>query len=131
MTPASSGRPQRVLIIEDYEDTARMLTALVKSRGYEVRAEYTGPDGLRAAEDYHPEVILSDIGLPGIDGYTIARELRKRPEFTETLMVAVTGYNQESDRRQAVEAGFDYHLPKPLDVSQLFEILLTKQPSDG
>ena len=84
MTPGSVGRPQRVLIIEDYEDTARMLAVLMQSQGYEIRTEYTGTDGLQAAEDYHPEVILSDIGLPGIDGYTIARELRKRPEFAQT-----------------------------------------------
>ena len=127
MMADSPTRPQRVLIIEDYEDTARMLTAIVKSRGYEVRAEHSGPAGLKAAEDYHPEVILSDIGLPGIDGYTIARELRRRPEFAGTLMVAVTGYNQESDRQQAIEAGFDYHLPKPLNVSQLFSVMLSKQ----
>ena len=127
MTDGPATRRQRVLIIEDYEDTARMLTAIVKSRGYEVRAESNGPAGLRAAEDYRPEVILSDIGLPGIDGYTIARELRKRPEFSKTLMVAVTGYNQEADRKQARDAGFDYHLPKPLNISKLFDVLLTKQ----
>ena len=115
--------PRRVLIIEDYEDTALLLTALMKNEGYDVRMELAGNSGLNAAQEFLPEIILCDIGLPDIDGYTIARRLREQPAFREVLMVAVTAYAQDSDRLLAKDAGFDHHLAKPVNFRHLLGIL--------
>lgn len=119
-------RPLRVLIIEDHPDSADSLRLLLELRGHEVRVAYTGPGGVKAAIEWTPDVVLADIGLPGLDGYGIARELRRNPATARTRLIAVTGYGSEQDRQRALESGFEVHLTKPAD-PELIQQLLDRQ----
>ena len=123
--PAAIAAPSdlRVLIIEDNPNGREMLKALLELEGYEVE---TAPDGLRGLEMLEfqrPDVALVDIGLPGLDGYEIARRIRRNHGHDGTFLIALTGYGQAEDVRLALEAGFDVHLVKPLDPQQLARIL--------
>jgi CheY-like chemotaxis protein len=106
---------KRVLVVDDNVDAAESIAMILRLSGYDVRCVYDGPSVLKAAKSYRPDVVVLDIGLPGLSGYDVARELREQPEFRRTPLVAVTGYGQEEDRRRSQEAGFDYHLTKPVD----------------
>ena len=116
--PDSAGseriRPRRILIVEDNADSARGLEALLSLDGHTVRVERDGASAIAAADAFRPEVILLDIGLPGMDGYAVARALRTNPRLAGTKLVAVTGYGQQEDRERSRQAGFDDHLVKPL-----------------
>jgi CheY-like chemotaxis protein len=125
----SGGRRARVLIIEDNRDAADSLQILLEVLGHEVRVAYTGPDGLAQAGAWLPEVVLSDIGLPGMDGYAIARALRAEPATARLRLIAITGYGTEADRRLAAEAGFDHHLTKPVEAAVL--LALIQEPAPG
>jgi CheY-like chemotaxis protein len=115
----------RVLVIEDNLGAAKTLgRMLTRFWQHEVRLAYDGTSGLAEARQFLPDLILCDIGLPGISGYEVVRQLRRQPEFDRTLIAALTGYGQAEDRRQALEAGFDEHLVKPASV-QTIEKLFT------
>jgi PAS domain S-box-containing protein len=114
-----SGKSLRILIVEDNPDAAESLRMLLELFGYEVTLAYTGPEGVRAALQARPHVVVCDIGLPGMDGYAVAHVLRQHPETAKTRLIAVTGYGQEEDIRRAREAGFDDHLVKPVDPDHL------------
>jgi PAS domain S-box-containing protein len=117
-------RPLRVLVVEDNRDTADSLRMLLELAGYSVEVAYTGRDGLEIARRFHPEVALCDIGLPGgIDGYDLARALREAQETAGSHLIAISGYGQEEDQRQAREAGFDRHLTKPVEPAALMRLL--------
>jgi len=119
-----SSSPQlRVLVIEDHQDAAEMLKALLTQLGHDVEIANTGPEGIRKARENHPHVVLCDLGLPGMDGYEVAAALRMIPGGARQSLVAVTGYGQEQDRRRGREAGFQYHLVKPIQVNDLLEVL--------
>jgi CheY-like chemotaxis protein len=108
-------RRLRVLVVEDNKDAAESLQMLLETYGYQVEVAHTGPEGVRAAESHRPDVIICDIGLPGMDGYRVAEALRGNPLTAAVRLIALTGYGQEEDRRRAKEAGFDEHLTKPAD----------------
>ena len=120
-----AGRPQcrRVLVVDDNRDSANSLALLLKVTGHEVQTAHTGPAALEGARGFQPEVVLLDIGLPGMNGYEVARELRKEPGLQGVVLVAMTGYGQEENRRRSCEAGFQAHLVKPLDPAVLKELL--------
>jgi two-component system CheB/CheR fusion protein len=111
-------------VIEDNQDAAEMLRVLLETEGYEVAIALSGPEGVRVARDYHPEVVLCDLGLPGMDGHEVAAELRRAPGGGRQRLIAVTGYGQEEDRRRSRDAGFQYHLVKPIDPGELRQVLL-------
>jgi PAS domain S-box-containing protein len=113
----------RILVVEDNRDAAESLRLLLEAYGYEVQVAYTGTDGVSTAQSYRPDVILCDIGLPGLDGYGVAAALRQNPSTASTRLIALTGYGQEEDRRKAREAGFDEHLTKPADPVTLESVL--------
>jgi two-component system, sensor histidine kinase len=113
----------KVLLIEDNEDAAATLEDLLGLWGHEVEVAASGEDGLRQAERFAPEAVLIDIGLPGLDGYEVARRLRQSAASSAARLVAVSGYGQEEDRRRSREAGFDDHLTKPVDLETLRSIL--------
>jgi signal transduction histidine kinase/CheY-like chemotaxis protein len=113
----------RVLVVDDNRDAAFSLALLLRLDGYEIRSVYDGPTALEVAQAFQPQVVLLDIGLPGMDGYEVARHLRQLPGLTKVLLVAVTGYNQEEDRRRSQEVGFDHYLVKPVD-PQMLSVLL-------
>jgi CheY-like chemotaxis protein len=102
----------RVLVVEDNRDAADSLRILLELLGYDVAVAYTGPEGLAAAKRDQPDVVVCDIGLPGMDGFALASALRKNGRMARARLIAVTGYGEEEDKRRAVEAGFDDHLVK-------------------
>jgi len=121
--PRKTGESLRILVVEDNRDTADSLCLLLELYGYEVTVAYSGPDGVRAAEQYRPDVVLCDIGLPGLDGYGVARKLRDNPATAKARLIAVTAYGQDEDRRRSHEAGFEQHLVKPVDPNALLRVL--------
>ncbi|WP_437284141.1 ATP-binding protein [Sorangium sp. So ce406] len=131
---ASAGRARRILIIEDNHDAADSLRMLLERRGHAVSVAHSGADGVAAARDAPPDVILCDIGLPGdMNGYGVARALRGESATRATLMVALTGYGQDDDRRLAHAAGFDAHLTKPVTQAMLERLLadIASLPGDA
>jgi len=120
---AAVPKAMRVLIVDDHEDAAQALARLLKHRGCEVRCAHTGPDGVAAAREFLPETLLLDLGLPGFDGYEVARILRAEAPFAEAIFIAITGYAQDADHARCLAAGFDDHFAKPLDVPKLVEAI--------
>jgi PAS domain S-box-containing protein len=114
---------RRLLVVDDNADVADSLALLLRMAGHETRTAYDGPAALEAARDYRPEVVLLDIGMPGLDGYEVARRLRREPGLETVVLVALTGYGQEEDRRRCREARIDHHLVKPTDLDTLHALL--------
>jgi CheY-like chemotaxis protein len=112
-----------VLVVDDNTDAADSLALLLRLSGYEVHIVHDGPACLEAVQAYRPHAILLDIGLPGMDGYAVARRLREQPGSRDVLLVAVSGYGQEDDLARSRQAGFDYHLVKPVEFSALERLL--------
>ncbi len=115
--------PRRVLVVEDSPDARQSLRLLLELAGHHVETCEDGPSGLAKLGAFQPDVALIDLGLPGMDGYAVARELRRRPDTRAIRLVAVTGYGQADDRRRALAAGFDQHVTKPVDATMLDELL--------
>jgi PAS domain S-box-containing protein len=113
----------RVLIVDDNIDAAESLALLLDMVGHETRTAPDGPTALGTAFTFLPDVVLLDIGLPGMSGYDVARQLRQAPGLSGVLLVAMTGWGQEDDQRRSREAGFDYHLVKPVDANALQQLL--------
>jgi two-component system CheB/CheR fusion protein len=116
----------RVLVVEDNVDTARTLSLLLQTLGCITQEVHEGPPVIDAAKSFRPDVILLDIGLPGLDGYQIARLIRQTPELSNIRLIALTGYGQQQDRERSRDAGFDNHLVKPVHFESLIESLTTK-----
>jgi len=114
---------RRVLVVDDNEDAAETLALVLRFSGHDVRWVHDGPAALEVAEEFLPEAMLLDIGLPGMDGYEVARQVRQLPGLENILLVALTGYGGEEDRRRALEADFDAHLIKPVDADDLPRVL--------
>ena len=119
-----------VLIVEDNVDAAESLSMLLEFLGHEVRVEATGAGALETLRSKDFQAVLIDIGLPDMDGYEVARQIRMLPGSRTKLLVALTGYGQEEDKRRALSAGFDQHLVKPVDVEHL-QNLLTGSAGSG
>jgi CheY-like chemotaxis protein len=113
----------RVLVVDDNVDTVTTLALLVTESGHDVRTAYDGPAVLETALDYRPDVVLLDIGLPGLNGLDVAKQLREQPALQKAVLVAMTGYASASDLQRSFEAGFDHHLVKPVDFGKLLQIL--------
>jgi CheY-like chemotaxis protein len=119
-----SGRPLRVLLVDDNVDGAESLAVLLRMDRHEVRVTHDGPSALEAAAAFVPQAVFLDVGLPdGMDGYEVARRLRSLPGMGRTLLVALTGYGREEDRRRSREAGIHEHVVKPADPAALRELL--------
>jgi signal transduction histidine kinase len=123
--PAAVGTngARRILVVEDNPDAAASMRDFLELSGHEVALAGTGTDGVAAARRFHPEVVLCDLGLPGMDGFAVAKALRRDPETATVKLIAITGYGREEDRRRSKEAGFDLHLTKPVDPAQLRQLL--------
>jgi PAS domain S-box-containing protein len=113
----------RVLIVEDNPDSADVLDLMLRMAGHEIRCVRDGPNALKIADSFLPSVVVLDIGLPGMSGYEVARQIRKRSWADRVLLIAVTGWGQAEDQRRAMEAGFDMHLTKPVDPEALMRLL--------
>ncbi len=116
-------RGLRVLAVDDNEDTARGMAKLLRLSGHTVQVAYTGPDAIVSAREHSPEVIILDIGLPGMDGYEVAAQLRREECCREAVIIAVSGYGEEQARRRSGEAGFDHHLLKPVKFETLLAVM--------
>jgi len=125
--PAASGRPRlerlSILVIEDNADTRDVLKLMLEVDGATVETAEGGEAGLHAVERMRPDVVLCDIGLPDIDGFEVARRIRARADLAATRLIALTGYGQAEDMRQALKAGFEAHLTKPVNLEQLMALL--------
>jgi CheY-like chemotaxis protein len=120
---ASTGGGTRILVVDDNRDAADTLAMVLELAGHEVRTAYDGTDALRLAEVFLPRVMLLDIGMPLMDGYQAARQIRDRTWGKSMVLVALTGWGQEQDRRRTREAGFDHHLVKPVDPQAISELI--------
>jgi signal transduction histidine kinase/integral membrane sensor domain MASE1/ActR/RegA family two-component response regulator len=121
--PSDSMGRRRILVVEDNRDMAESMRCLLECLEQEVRLAFTGPEGVAAATAWRPDVVLCDLGLPGMSGYEVARALRDHPRTAGIQLIAVTGYGQESDRHQSRTAGFAAHLTKPVNLETLLEVL--------
>jgi PAS domain S-box-containing protein len=122
-----TGRSVRVLVVDDNVDTADSLAMLMGQLGHDVRTAHDGQTALQAILDDRPDVVFLDIGLPALNGYEVAQRVRQQPVLQNVVLVAMTGYGQESDRQRSRDAGFDHHLVKPADVEKLLPLLAIGQ----
>lgn len=126
---AAADGHHRVLVVDDNVDAAESVAMLLQLNGHDVRTAHDGSSALGIAATWQPEVVLLDIGLEGLDGYEVARRMRNSPELGSLVLVAVTGYGQDEDRRRSKEAGFDHHLVKPVDPNTLNSLLARLLPN--
>ncbi|RZI86128.1 MAG: response regulator [Rubrivivax sp.] len=127
VTEAVNATGFRVLVVDDNRDAAESIAMFLSISGHEVKAVGDGHQALSCAPVFDPEVVLLDIGLPGLDGYEVARRLRQLPQTRDAFLIALTGYGQKSDRDQAKDAGFDEHLVKPADPGALADMIAKRQ----
>jgi two-component system CheB/CheR fusion protein len=126
----STVRSLRLLVVEDNVDAGDSLSLLLRLYGHEVQLARSGPSALEIAGGFRPDVVLLDIGLPGIDGYEVAKRLRERPDFKDVILCALTGFTpSESDRQRQQETGFNHYFIKPVDLKRLFELFATAAPT--
>jgi len=125
----------RVLIVDDNSDAAETLASALRLQGMAVEVAHDGPQALKAAPDFRPNVALLDIGLPVMDGYELARRLRwaasRDPLAPQLTLIALTGYGEQSDRERSREAGFVHHLVKPVDLEALMALIAGGESLDG
>ena len=116
---------RRVLIVDDNRDAAELLALVLQSIGHVTAVANSGPEAIEQARSWNPQIVFLDIGMPGMNGYEVARALRELPQTAKVMLVALTGWGQEEDKRMSREAGFDHHLVKPVDLEKI-ESLLSK-----
>ena len=116
---APRGASRRVLVVDDNEDSADMVRLFLEDLGHEIRVACDGPTALEAAAAFAPEMVLLDIGLPGLSGYEVAERMRRIPSCQEIPIIAMTGYARDTDRAEAERAGFTAHLAKPISIDRL------------
>jgi CheY-like chemotaxis protein len=122
---------RRILVVDDNHDSAESLAMVLRLVGNDVRTAYDARQALVLAENYRPGLILLDIGLPGMDGYELAKQIRSEPWSSHMKLVALTGYAREEDRRRAEAAGFDHHLAKPVDFDALYKLVAQRDGDAG
>jgi CheY-like chemotaxis protein len=114
---------RRVLLVDDNRDSVETLSMLLQMKGHDARIAEDGEAALAAIEEYQPHIVLLDLSLPGMDGFQVAQELRQRPRTGKLVLVALTGWSGREVKARAVEAGFDFHLLKPVEWPQLERVL--------
>ncbi|MCE9525409.1 MAG: PAS domain S-box protein [Planctomycetales bacterium] len=128
--PAESRRPgkspqgHRLLVVDDNRDSAMTLALLLRLKGHEVQVAHDGMSAIELARSYGPKLVFLDLGMPGMDGYEVARRMRQQPGLENVVLAAVTGWGQQEDRRRTADAGFDHHLVKPLEPMELDRLLM-------
>jgi CheY-like chemotaxis protein len=116
------------MVVDDNQDVAESCKTLLELSGHRVRTAYTGHDAFELAQNLRPDVILMDIGLPDVNGYDLARQIRATPWGVKADLIAITGWGQEADRDRAFRAGFDHHLTKPISTESLETLLQSLHP---
>lgn len=125
--PAVPKSSLRILIVDDNRDGADSLAMMLRIMGNDTQTAYDGQEGVRISDEFRPDVVLLDIGLPKLNGYEACRRIREQPWGKDIVLVAVTGWGQEDDRRRSQEAGFNFHMAKPVDIAALEELLVRSQ----
>ena len=120
---AESTAKRRLLVVDDNRDAAEIMSMLLQMWGHEVAFAFDGPSALEAAEQWQPEAVFLDIGLPGMDGYEVAARLRELPHAKDAVLIAITGYGQDDDRLRSRRAGIDHHLVKPVSPDALRSLI--------
>lgn len=118
---------QRVLLVDDNTDSSEPLSLLLQAKGHETRIAVDGEEAIEMADEFLPDCVVLDLGLPGIDGYEVARRLRERPSGAKLTLVALTGWAGKDVRVKAAAAGFDYHLVKPVNLEALERIVTAER----
>jgi CheY-like chemotaxis protein len=121
----------RILVVDDNRDSADSLASLLKLTGSKTKTAYDGLEAVEAAANFRPNVVLLDIGLPKLNGYEAARKIREQPWGSKVVLIALTGWGQEADRRRSSEAGFNRHLVKPVEYAQLTQLLAELTPESN
>lgn len=124
------GLSRRILVVDDNQDSVRLTELLLRAWGHQVKVAYQGATALALAAEYQPEMVLLDIGLPGMNGYEVAQRLKATPGLNPPVLVAVTGYGYPEDRQRSQQAGFDYHLTKPVDPQTLRDVIAAGLPPE-
>jgi len=125
---AKASTTRRILVVDDNHDSADSLAMLLRLVGHDVRTVYDGRQALVVAATYRPDLVLLDIGLPSMNGFTVASHMRSQPELAGVVLVALTGYGSDEDRRNSEAAGFHYHMVKPVNFDALNELLAALEP---
>jgi len=124
LSPTPEGaNSRRVLVVDDSVDGAQAMALILKYDGHDARIAHSGPAAVAEAREFLPEVVFLDIGLPGMSGYEVARELRADPKLREVVLIALTGWGTDEDRRKTREAGFDHHFVKPVELDAVESVL--------
>jgi len=121
----------RILVVDDIRDNADSLVRLLIAMGYEAKAAYSGEEAIEQAGAFLPDMAFIDIGMPGLDGYETVRRMRQQRESIHLILVALTGWTNPEDKRQAYAAGFDLHVGKPMTGEKLSEVLRLINPDAG
>jgi CheY-like chemotaxis protein len=124
---AAPAGASRILVVDDLAASAETLMTLLEMEGFEVRVAHEGQQALDIAREFRPNVVLLDIGLPGMNGFEVAHGLRSQVESREALLIALTGYGEAESRQRSAQAGFDFHMVKPADVNLLLTMLTNPQ----
>jgi CheY-like chemotaxis protein len=123
-----SSPKRRILVVDDNRDAAESTAMMLRMTGHETEIAYDGLEAVQAAAAFRPDIVLLDIGLPKMNGYEVARHIRKQPWGKGMALIALTGWGQEEDKRRALEAGFDHHLTKPVEAVALEKLLSRMNP---
>jgi two-component system CheB/CheR fusion protein len=121
--PSGNDAELRVLVVDDHADMLTMMNMMMQRRSYEVRTATSGLEAMELAPDFAPHVVVSDIGMPGMNGFQLLQNLRSSPELRPFKAIALTGYDVISEPELALESGFDAHVTKPIEFDQLFQII--------
>jgi CheY-like chemotaxis protein/anti-sigma regulatory factor (Ser/Thr protein kinase) len=121
--PGGPATPCKLLVVDDNRDAAESLCMVLEAEGHDVRCAFSAQQALASAPEWRPDLVLLDIGLPGMDGYEVARRLRAEPALARCCLVALTGYGQPSDQQRARDAGFDHHLVKPAPLEEISRLI--------
>lgn len=126
---ASELTTYRILVVDDHQDTATLLSAVLRTLGADVLTSYNGPQAVESCEAFAPCVVLLDLGMPGMDGFAVAKKIRSLPNGSTTRIIAVTGWVQEQARDLSSEFGIDQFLLKPVDVRELVAVIQAESPN--
>ncbi len=121
--PSADNAALRVLVVDDHADMLSMLDILMQNRQYAVKTALCGPDALALAPDFAPHVVISDIGMPGMDGFQLMEHLRATPDLAPFKSIALTGYDLKNEDERTLGSGYDAHLTKPIDFDRLFTLI--------
>ncbi len=122
---------KRILVVDDNHPSALTLSWAMEGNGHDVRTCYTGYDAIEMARTFHPEIVLLDVGMPGMNGLEACRAMRRQPHMDEAVIIAQTAWGDADTREQTLDAGFDFHMVKPIDLDEVERLVASNHPLAG